>query len=100
MAYTKQTWADSDATRPVSAARMNVLETQYDQAMSSLATTISLASTAYQKPGGGIPSTDFTSSVQATLTLAAGQVPTKLLASSDPLPTAPSTPVICFRMTT
>lgn len=37
MPYIKQTWVDNDPTRPVSAARMNVLETQAEQTLADIA---------------------------------------------------------------
>lgn len=37
MAYVKQTWVDNDPNRPLSAARMSRLETQYDEAVADAA---------------------------------------------------------------
>lgn len=37
MPYIKQTWVDNDPTKPLSAARMNVLETQAEQTLADIA---------------------------------------------------------------
>lgn len=81
MPYTKQTWVDNDPTKPLSAARMNVLETQYDQAVdyanglisgggSSAATNpglkwVSFGDSLTSPQGGGAPDMGWT--VQATM---------------------------------
>jgi exopolysaccharide biosynthesis protein len=41
MVYTKNTWVDDDPTKPLSAARLNNLETQYDQAVVTAASDAS-----------------------------------------------------------
>lgn len=40
MAYTKQSWVNNDPTKPLSATRLNKLETQYDEAISQVATDV------------------------------------------------------------
>lgn len=39
MVYTKNTWVDDDPTKPLSAGRMNHLETQFDEALTVIATS-------------------------------------------------------------
>lgn len=40
MVYTKQTWVNNDPTKPLSATRLNKLETQYDEALSQVAADV------------------------------------------------------------
>lgn len=40
MAYTKQSWVNNDPTKPLSATRLNKLETQYDEAISQVAADV------------------------------------------------------------
>jgi hypothetical protein len=62
MAYTKQTWADSDPSRPVSAARMTVIEngieataTVADGAATQASTALTTASNAVNAVNASIP---------------------------------------------
>lgn len=50
MPYTTQTWADNDATKPLSAARMNYIETGIASAQSTAEAAGSAASTTTASP--------------------------------------------------